>query len=165
VLSAVREVYLLSRFIARTARSAANHRTARSNLDKQLEYEQLYIRSFGRLYVATAGVLVPDDDLNREWLQKIGDILEDLRLACCDYAKLASETDEEYRTLSPFLNSLSDVSASIAFDLPLDNPGQAFNTARASAGLLQSVSSRLSTRKSALLVMLIGGGLLRKKRS
>ncbi|ORY09362.1 hypothetical protein BCR34DRAFT_589346 [Clohesyomyces aquaticus] len=104
VFTAVKEVYLLSRFIVRTAQSAARHRKERSELEAELEFEQLYIRSFGQLYIQNNGILTPHKQLNRAWLKKIGDILENLRLACGDYAKLASEHDEEYRALSPFIN-------------------------------------------------------------
>lgn len=104
-LTILKEVYLLSRFIARTARSASNSNTEREALQKELEYEHLYIRSFGLLFFQSSGVLVPHQDLNREWLEKITWILDGLRLAEGDYAKLAAERDVGYRRLSPFLNT------------------------------------------------------------
>jgi hypothetical protein len=122
IISTLKEVYLLSRFVARTARSATNHRTERSELEQDLEFEQLYIRSFGLLLRDNHGALVRDTNLNREWLHKITDLLDSLRLACGDYAKLAAQHDREYRELSPFLNS-PDPSDLAVFDLPADIEG------------------------------------------
>lgn len=100
----LKEVYLLSRFVARTAKSAAHSNTEREALQKELEYEHLYIRSFGLLFFQREGILVPNQDLNQEWLEKITWILDGLRLAESDYAKLAAERDTGYRRLSPYLN-------------------------------------------------------------
>jgi hypothetical protein len=100
-------------------RSAANHRMERSDLDDELEFEQLFISSVGLLFTENQGALVSDPDLNRAWLRKIVELLDTLRLACGDYAKLAAEHDDEYRAQSPFVNSPSQLDFTLGdFDLP-----------------------------------------------
>ncbi|KAL1628811.1 hypothetical protein SLS54_001499 [Diplodia seriata] len=101
----LREVFLLSKFVAQTARSASRHQTEREALQAELDYEHLYIRSFGLLFFRVNGQFVEHDGLNREWLEKVAWILDGLRLAFADYAKLAGEKDDEYRQKSPFLNT------------------------------------------------------------
>ncbi len=117
-ITATKEVYLICRFIAKTSHSAANHRKERADLEADLEFEQLYIRSFGQLFIRNGGVLTPQEYLNRAWLKKIGEVLEKLRMACGDYAKLASEHDEEYKALSPFLNPHDHLPEASIFNLP-----------------------------------------------
>jgi hypothetical protein len=99
----LKEVYLLSRFVARTAKSASHSSAERESLQQELDFEHLYIRSFGLLFFQSDGVVVPHEELNEEWLEKIGWILDGLRLAQGDYAKLAAERDGLYGNLSPFL--------------------------------------------------------------
>jgi hypothetical protein len=102
-VTVLKEVYLLSRFVARTAKSAKHASAERSSLQDDLDYEHLYIRSFGLLFFQNNGAIVPHEHLNAEWLEKIKWILNGLRLAEADYAKLAAERDSAYGTLSPFL--------------------------------------------------------------
>ncbi|KAH7371294.1 hypothetical protein BKA66DRAFT_444244 [Pyrenochaeta sp. MPI-SDFR-AT-0127] len=102
-VTVLKEVYLLSRFVARTARSASHSSTEREALQNELEFEHLYIRSFGLLFFQSDGVFVPHERLNEDWLKKIRWILDGLRLAQGDYAKLAAERDEVYGKMSPFL--------------------------------------------------------------
>ncbi|KAL1637768.1 hypothetical protein SLS56_000323 [Neofusicoccum ribis] len=114
-ITALKEVYLVSKFIAKTARSAARHRTERSAILSELEYEHLYIRSFGLLFFQRNGVLVSNSDLNREWVEKIAWVLNELRLAFGDYTRLAAEQDAEYQQSSPFLNG-PDIHGQIDFE-------------------------------------------------
>ncbi|KAJ4290889.1 hypothetical protein N0V90_010085 [Kalmusia sp. IMI 367209] len=94
----LKEVYLLSRFIARTAKSAIE----RATLQDDLEFEHLYVRSFGLLFFQSKGTLTPYESLSQEWLEKIVWILDSLRLAQGDYSRLAAERDDLYGKISPF---------------------------------------------------------------
>jgi hypothetical protein len=103
--SALKEVYLISKFIAKTARSARHHDQERAELEEELDLEHLYIRSFGLFFFQNEGTLVPNEGLNQEWLKKLSWMLDNLRLAFGDYAKLAAEGDADYQIHSPYLNT------------------------------------------------------------
>lgn len=102
-VTVTKEVYLLSRFVVRTAKSAAHSIPERIALQNELDFEHLYIRSFGLLFLQKKGALVPHAALNQEWLRKIHWILDELRKTYVEYAKLAAEKYEAYSQLSPYL--------------------------------------------------------------
>jgi hypothetical protein len=99
----LKEVYLLSRFVARTAKSAAHSSSERDELHNELGYEHTVIKSFGLFFFHSDGVVISHEALNAEWLERIKWILDGLRLAHADYAKLAAERDDVYAKFSPYL--------------------------------------------------------------
>ena len=64
VFECFKEVYLLSKFIARLVASAKNVKGERDDLDAEFRFEFLYLRSTGLFFLQTNGV-VNNDGLNR----------------------------------------------------------------------------------------------------
>ena len=63
VLTALKEVYLLSKFVFNTLASVNNHKTEQQYLRFDFYHEFEYTRSFGRLFLQTQGQ-AKDVDLN-----------------------------------------------------------------------------------------------------
>ena len=116
-LGLLKEVYLLTRFVAQTARSASRHTAERNELLQALDFEHLYVQTFGLLFFRQQGVIVSASRLNERWFDKIGVILNGLRLVYADYAKLAGERDGVYQRSSPFFLAQSpDEQKSLTFE-------------------------------------------------
>ncbi|KAI3401786.1 hypothetical protein diail_8164 [Diaporthe ilicicola] len=103
VAEAFKEVYLLARFVYKTARSAAQYKEEENSLVSEFEIELLHFRSFWRVFTRADGNLIDDDALNREWLQQINIVVKELHVHFIDYAKIATHNDEDYRQYSPYL--------------------------------------------------------------
>ena len=115
--STLKELYLLSKFALQVISSAVKHEIERTRLHIQFRQEFLFLKSFGLLFIRPDHTLVEDAELDTDWLRHIHNILEQLRTAYGDYAKLASETSDEYKRCSPFSPSTTTDSHTIDFSL------------------------------------------------
>ena len=118
--STLKELYLLSKFVLRVISSAVKHEIERTRLHIQFRQEFLFLKSFGLLFTRKNHTLIDDDELNTDWLRHIHDILEQLRAAYGDYAKLATDTYDEYKRCSPFSPSTTTMSHTIDFSLDIE---------------------------------------------
>jgi hypothetical protein len=64
VLTTFKELYLLTKFIAGTIRSAKNSVRERPDLAQEFEIEFLYLRSLGQLFFQNDGIM-RDGELNQ----------------------------------------------------------------------------------------------------
>jgi hypothetical protein len=101
-LTLLKEVYLLTRFVVRTARTGLHHDTERSKLLEQLDFEHLFVKTFAVMIFERNGVIINHPEINRQWLIKIEGVLETYRDALADYSKLAAERDSAYKKFSPY---------------------------------------------------------------
>ncbi|CAF9938251.1 hypothetical protein IMSHALPRED_000728 [Imshaugia aleurites] len=122
--STLKEVYLLSKFVLRVISSAMKHQVERARLHLQFRHEFIFLRSFGILLTKKDNTVLNDDELDSDWLKHIVSILEQLRIAYGDYAKIAAAKDDEYRRFSPYSpSSATAVSKTIEFSLDVEeNP-------------------------------------------
>lgn len=118
--STLKEVYLLSKFVLRVISSALKHQLERTRLHLQFRHEFLFLRSFGILLTRKDNTVLDDEELDSDWLRHIGNILEQLRVAYGDYAKIAAAKDDEYRRYSPYSPSSATVSKTIDFSLDVE---------------------------------------------
>lgn len=122
--STLKEVYLLSKFVLRVISSALKHQVERARLHLQFRHEFIFLKSFGILLTRKDNTVLDDDELDSDWLKHIVSILEQLRVAHGDYAKIAAAHDDEYRHYSPYSpSSATVVSKTIDFSLDVEeNP-------------------------------------------
>lgn len=103
LITAFKEVYLVSKFIYHTMASARHSDTERESLRKEFRFEFLFVQSFGQYFLKGKG-LVNNADQDPSWMEVICDIFERLRMVCSDYARIAADQDPEYKKYSPYLN-------------------------------------------------------------
>lgn len=120
VFGTLKEVYLLSKFVIRVVSSAVKHQVERTRLHLQFRHEFLFLRSFGALLTRKGNKVLDDGELDRDWLKHIGNILEQLRIAYGDYAKVAEAEDDEYKRFSPYSTANTEISQSIDFSLDIE---------------------------------------------
>ena len=118
--STLKELYLLSKFVLHVISSAIKHDAERSRLHIQFRQEFLFLKSFGLLITRKNHRLIDDEELDTDWLRQIYNILEQLRAAYGDYAKLATETNDEYIRYSPFSPSTTTIARTIDFSLRIE---------------------------------------------
>ena len=119
--STLKEVYLLTRFVLRVVSLAFRHKVEQRRLHLQFQHEMLFLKSFGYLLLNNDNTVVNDDKLDLAWLKHIHSILEQLRAAYGDYAKLAAARDIEYQENSPYYPSATITSTRIEFSLVIDD--------------------------------------------
>ena len=126
--STLKEVYLLSKFVLRVISSAMKHQMERARLHLQFRHEFIFLRSFGMMLTRKDNTVLDDDELNSDWLRHIIVILEQLRVAYGDYAKIAAAKDDEYRRFSPYTpSSAAGISKTIEFSLDVEeDPADVF---------------------------------------
>ncbi|KAL1867076.1 hypothetical protein Daus18300_006475 [Diaporthe australafricana] len=103
VAEAFKEAYLLARFVYKTARSTAQYQEEEKSLVAEYEIELLHFRSFWTVFTRADGKLIDDDALNREWLQQISIVVNELGVLFNEYRKIATQNDEDYRQYSPYI--------------------------------------------------------------
>lgn len=121
--STLKEVYLLSKFLLRVISSAIKHQMERTRLHLQFRHEFIFLRSFGILLTRKDNTVLDDEELDGDWLRHIVSILEQLRVAYGDYAKITAAKDDEYRRFSPYSPFSATISNTIDFSLDVEeNP-------------------------------------------
>ncbi|KAF3917108.1 hypothetical protein ABW20_dc0105087 [Dactylellina cionopaga] len=117
VVAAFKDVYLVGKFIHKTACSVKSYFGEQDILHAKFKLELLHLRSFGRLLTRNDGNVIDDELLNIEWLESVKFILDRLRETFADYSKIAAERDDDYKKYSPYSSQAIDYSNS---EFPLD---------------------------------------------
>lgn len=140
VFCTLKEVYLLSKFVIRVVSSAIKHQVERARLHLQFRHEFLFLRSFGALLTRKDNKVLDDGELDKDWLKHIGNILEQLRIAYGDYAKIAEAEDDEYKRFSPYSTGNTEVSHNIDFSLDIEESSGEERTIEGQGGTKFSLS-------------------------
>lgn len=72
VVEAFKEVYLLARFVYKTAQSASHFKEEERSLLEEFEGELLHLRSFWVIFTRADGKLIEDNILNQVSLDQFG---------------------------------------------------------------------------------------------
>ena len=67
VLTAFKEVYLVAKFVYKTAASAKHHSSEQRTTLAEFHYEFLYIHSFRQVLLLHKSKIVNEDQLNKVW--------------------------------------------------------------------------------------------------
>ena len=147
--STLKEVYLLSKFVLRVISSAIKHQVEKARLHLQFRHEFIFLRSFGILLTRKDNTVLDDEELDGDWLRHIVNILEQLRLAYGDYAKIAAAKDDEYRHFSPYSPFSATVSNTIDFSLDVEESPVTLSSAVEHAEKISWLSEYSKTLKNA----------------
>jgi hypothetical protein len=71
VISAFKEVYLLSRFVWKVASTAANGNPERKTLAAEFKIEVAHLKLFWWVFIKTDGHLVDDEHLNEVGIEEL----------------------------------------------------------------------------------------------
>ncbi|KAF2147408.1 uncharacterized protein K452DRAFT_293833 [Aplosporella prunicola CBS 121167] len=101
-VSAYKGVYLVSRFLYKTAISAKHYNGEQKDLLLEFLIGFLRFRALWKVLVDNDGEFVEGKDFQQEWLSIFSGILEEICVCFLDYAKIVDDFDEEYQKYSSY---------------------------------------------------------------